>query len=441
MIKVRQSPIYGQLARLLSRSVWSLGDQALVSLTSFMMMVLLARVLSPDDFGAFVLIYGALLLFNALQSGLFTQPHNVLGSVLVGAEYARYTSTTLLTQLAFSLLLALLAVAGFVVSTVFGWSPSLLLLTMAPAIVAWQIQEYLRRVYYTEDRVRDAFLNDLISYGGQIIGIGLIWKAGELTGPIAIYILAVTSAAAAWVALWQLRDRLIPAFDRDVVRDNWRFGKWLFGASLVQSGRIQLHLVLIGAIINVTAAGLYRAVQNLVAPTHIMMNAIRSIAMPRAAAIYARDGMPAMRHYLVRMSLLGLAPIVMYLIAVSLAAEPLIHRLYAGQYDGYAWLVWLFCLVYFFAYGGQVLTIFLSAMRVTKAVLFAEIITLVTGVGIGLPVIWLFGIGGALMTDIVVGATLLGVLLHRLTIRDQRPLPIAAPMFEFMPMEVQARGN
>lgn len=432
--------LQGRFARVLGQSVWGLGDQALVSLTSFLMLVLLARVLSRDEFGAFVIINGALLFFNALQSGLFTQPHNVLGASLSGADYVRYTSTTLLAQLAFSFLLALLAVAGYLVSGWFDW-PALLILAMAPATVAWQIQEFLRRVYYTEDRVRDAFLNDLISYGGQIVVTLLIWRVGLLTGPVAIYILAATSALAACVALWQLRDRLAPVFDLELVRDNWRFGKWLFGANLVQSGRIQLHLVLIGDLISAAAVGIYRAVQNLVGPTHIMMNAMRSIAMPRAAAIHASDGLPAMYRYLTRVAILGLIPIVLFLAVVTVMAERLLHLLYAGQYDGYAWLVWLFSIVYLLTYGCQVLTVVLSAMRVTRAVLVAEIVTVAAGLTVGLPVIWFFGIGGALVTDIIASAILMGALLYKLTYREREPAPIAAPMIEFIPAEVHVRGN
>ncbi|MEZ4569738.1 MAG: lipopolysaccharide biosynthesis protein [Thermomicrobiales bacterium] len=434
------SQLRDRLLSLIGSSFWGLADQAIVSLTSFLTMILLARVLTPDDFGAFVLIYGALLLFNALQSGLFTQPHNVLGSSLTGAEYVRYTTTTLITQLAFSLLLGILAVGAFIAAVELGWTAAPLLIATAPAIIAWQIQEYLRRVYYTEGRVREAFLNDMISYGGQIIGIAGIWLAGALTGPLAIYVLAATSALAALVALWHLQDRLDLGFDRTVVEENWRFGKWLFGANLVQSGRIQLHLMLIGGLVSVTAAGLYRATQNLVAPTHIMMNAIKSIAMPRAAAIHTRDGLPAMRRYLIRICVLGLIPILLYLVAVSLVARPLLHRLYAGQYDGYAWLVWLFSAVYLLAYGGQVLTVVLSAMRITRAVRYGEVVTLVMAISAGVPLIWIFGIGGALVTDIIVGCTLMGALAHQLIHRPQST-DTPAPMVDLTPLEVPAHGD
>ena len=429
------------MTHLFSQSIWGLGDQALVSLTSFLMMVLLARVLTPGEFGAFVLIYGALLLANALQSGLFTQPHNVLGSSLHSDAYVRYTSTTLISQTAFTTLLAAIALAGFLVAFALDWGASALLLALVPAVSAWQLQEYFRRVFYTEGRVRDAFLNDGISYGGQMVVIVLLWQSGLLTGPVALYALAATSGLAAIIAAVQLRSRLQFIFDREVVRDNWEFGKWLFGANLVQSGRIQLHLIMIGSLISVTSAGLYRAVQNLVAPTHIMMNAIRSVAMPRAAAIFACEGLPAMRRYFLRVGLLGLVPIVLYLVIVSVGARWILHLLYDGQYDNYAWLVGMFSIVYGLAYIGQLLTVVLSAMRVTRAVMIAETATLAVAVVAGVPLIWTLGIGGALLTDIIVGVTLAGALAHRLAYRNRLAMVPTHPEFRVQPAEVQAHGN
>jgi O-antigen/teichoic acid export membrane protein len=432
---------HARLARLLGESFWGLADQSIISLTSFFTMVLLARVLTPRDFGAFVLVYGALLFFNALQSGLFTQPHNVLGVTKSASDYVRYTSTTLASQFAFSALLALVAVGASLIARAVGWDFARQLLAMAPAVLAWQTQEYLRRVFYTEGRVRQAFLNDLISYGGQIAAIALIWRAGWLSGSLALLVLAATSTLAAIVALWQLRERLVGSLDGDVVSGNWQFGKWLFGANLVQSGRIQLHLMLIGALVGATAAGLYKAAQNLVAPTHIMMNAYRSIAMPRAAAIHASDGFEAMHRFLMRAALLGLLPIAFYLLLVSLAAEWLLHALYSGQYDGYAWLIWLFSVVYLLAFGGQVLTVVLSAMQVTRAVMIAEVVTLSAAVSIGAPLIWLFEVTGALIADVAIGITLMGTLWYGLQKLQVSPEETPVPLINLVPSEARVHGD
>ena len=67
------------MLRLLGKAPWAVADQLLISATNFATMVLLARGLSQEDFGSFTLLYLVLLFANNLQSGLITQPHNILG--------------------------------------------------------------------------------------------------------------------------------------------------------------------------------------------------------------------------------------------------------------------------------------------------------------------------------------------------------------------------
>ena len=59
---------------------WGVADQMLISATNLITMILLARGLHPEAFGSFVLAYSILLFANSLQSGLITQPHNLLGA-------------------------------------------------------------------------------------------------------------------------------------------------------------------------------------------------------------------------------------------------------------------------------------------------------------------------------------------------------------------------
>src|SRR5689334_17508749 len=85
-----------------SRSFWALADQVLISGTNFVTMILVARGLSKDAFGDFSLVYCGLLFANLLQTGLITQPHNVLGATRFGQgrrSYVRYTASTAFSQL------------------------------------------------------------------------------------------------------------------------------------------------------------------------------------------------------------------------------------------------------------------------------------------------------------------------------------------------------
>ena len=81
-----------RLSRLILRKGGiGVADQALISLASFVTMVLLARGLSPEEFGSFTLVYAALLFAGSVQSALITQPHAVLAATRSGSAYTRFT--------------------------------------------------------------------------------------------------------------------------------------------------------------------------------------------------------------------------------------------------------------------------------------------------------------------------------------------------------------
>src|SRR5262249_52810069 len=151
--------------------VWGLCDQGLIAATNFLTTVILARNLSPTRFGAFVLLYGVVYSTISLQTTLVSRPHNVIGVTRHGEDYRRYTTVTAVSQLCFTALFALVTSVAAMIAHRAGWWIAPLLIPLIPAVAAWQLQEFTRRVLYTEMRLGDAFANDLISYGGQAVVI------------------------------------------------------------------------------------------------------------------------------------------------------------------------------------------------------------------------------------------------------------------------------
>lgn len=407
-------------AVLLRKGFWGVTDQAVVSASNFLTMILLARVLSPAAFGTFVLVHAVFLFMNSLQMGLIVQPHNVLGASRDRGDYTRYTSSMLVGQIVFAVLQAVLLLSAAAVSQLAGWGFAPLLVAATVAVVAWQMQEFVRRVYYTEERVSAAFVNDLIKYGGQGIGLIALWQLGMLTGASAFYMIAATSTVGAIIGFRHNQPVFRGRFDRGSLRDSWHFGKWLFGARLVATASSQSQAVLVAAFVGVAGAGVFKAAQNLVAPTHVIMNALTSIAVPRASHLYTHSGLLAMRAYLVKVAVVASVPLFGYLIVVGFMAEWLLRFLYAGPYVGYMSLVWLFCLLYGVIYLAQVTSLFLIAMQRSRAILYAQIATAVAMFTADIPLIWQLGPYGAPWAEILgnIGfVTVVGVVFFR-TVRE-----------------------
>lgn len=402
--------------RLLRAGLWSMADQALISATNFVTMVLLARSLTPSAFGAFTLAYTALLFANGLQAALILHPHSVIGATRTGQDYVSYTTATAGTQLALALTCGFLTVVAAIVLGAFNFGASRLLLTLAPAIVVWQFQEFVRRVLYTKQNVIGALLNDGVSYGGQLVGIAALWRMGRLTEVSAIVVLAITSAVATATGLWQIRDHLTTDVARvawrTFIAENWRMGKWLTGSTLVSWFSGHLYPVLTAGFVSVAATGALRASQTLLGPTHILLRAVESIATPRAATEFRRAGKPALWLLLRRIMAVTAPAMALYCFAISIFAQPILAHLYGEQYSRYWWLLIIFAATYFLTFLYTSVSVALKAMEVTSPVFRAYVVSTVIVLTVGLAAVALFGLVGA-ATGILCHSLILNVVLWR----------------------------
>jgi O-antigen/teichoic acid export membrane protein len=332
-------------------------------------MVLLARELGPAAFGAFTLAYTALLFANSLQSALITQPHNVLGATRLAEDYDRYTASTAITQVLLALVSASVVIGAAATASVRDWQAASLLFALGPAIFFWQMQEFVRRVLYTEERLGAAFLNDVVSYGGQALVIAVLWRLHVLSGPSTLYALAASSFAAMLVGCWQLKPILIsPSFDLDVVRANWQFGKWLAGGQLGYWFSSQLYLYLSAILLGATATGAIRASQVLLGPLTVLLAFLESVLPIRFSRILASGGERALNTELKRSYILTAPAVAGYVLVVAVFGGPLMRVVYGDVYAGYSTVLALFGIYYLASYVARVVSAALRAKAATQPI-------------------------------------------------------------------------
>lgn len=405
------------LWRKLRKGAWVIGDQAMISATNFATMVMIAWGLSKEDFGAFTLVYALLLQANAMQGSLITQPHNVLGVTRSGKDYARYTTSSAATNLAVALAAGTLAVVAAGVTHLLGWTVGPLLLALAPAIVAWQLQEFVRRVLYTERRFADAFANDLIGYGGYAATVAALFYAGALTAPRALYALALTSLVAAIVGAWRLRRSLAWSFNWTDVRENWDFGKWLAGGSMLRwFSSAQMFQYLAAFVLGMAATATLKSAQILFGPSRMLATSLTAVLPSRFARTQAASGKAGL-HAQMKSTYFLVAPVLgAYCLLVALFAGPLLRLVYPdGKYAGGETVLRLYAVSSFLSYNLHFASSALRAGRLTRDVFKISIWTAIIAVVSGWLCIRAFGVSGALMGMII--ASLMNNVLYWLAYR------------------------
>ncbi len=381
--------------------VWGVLDQALVSGVNFLTIVLLARVLPPSDFGYFVLAFTLLQLATTLQTATITRPHNVLGAAREGDAYRAYTRTAAAAQIGFAVGLALMLAIGAGAAYRLGASEASIVLAAVPALIFWQLQEFGRRVLYTEQRLRASLANDLVTYGLQGTALVLLWRLDALTPVAALSTLAVATGVGSLVAFTQVRRSLAGAFDRSCLRDNWTFGRWLTGAEVSYWFSSNAYLYLAAAILGPAASAVLKAAQTLMGPISVFLAFfINYLPVTFTRALHQAETDELRRVALPAWKVMA-SVASLYCLAIGMFASPVLAHVYGEQYAGQAATVRTFAVYYALLPTSLVLVSILTARMQSRRIFIALSAGALVSLSVAWPFLEVFGPAGAVVAMIL----------------------------------------
>ncbi len=388
-------------------------DQGLISLANFMATLILARSVTLTELGVYGVGFTSLRLIRAIQEGLTIQPVNTFGAGMDEARFRSYASHT-------SLIQSGLAVVSAVGAAVLGW---ILIATgndtAGPAVLAlwfpfltWQLQEYLRRLLYTRGQILNAVVNTLLA---NAVRIGLIFwwlRTGSLTGIRGLEAIAWGSFVALLPGIWQTRHYWSLSLNGlpETWRQNADFGRWVVGSQIANWVSVEFYPVLTAGMVNFAAAGAYRALQNLVAPIHLLLRATDTFLTPRASRVFSKNGWRPLARTIRLTYILSGIPIVGILVLASLFRAPLLNLLYGSAYveyaDGLLWMV----LFYLLWYAYWPLQTAFKATRTSRPIFIANLAAILIMFTAGIWMIQKWGVYGTIagqaLNSLVVAAIL-----------------------------------
>jgi O-antigen/teichoic acid export membrane protein len=384
-----------------------LTDQAVASGSNFFTIILLARTLSPAAFGYFVLAFTLLQSAGAVQSALITRPHNVLGALRRGDDYVRYTTAAAMLQVAYAAAWAVLLLAIAAGARALGSPSAMLFLLAAPAALAWQLQEFARRVLYTEGRLRAALLDDLLSYGGQAAILVWLAAAGALTGPRALVVVIGTSTFALLVAAPVLRRSLGREIERESLLANWRFGRWLGAAEVAYWVASQSYIYIGGFLIGPVVSAALKAAQTLLGPVSVFLAFfVNYLPTTFARSTVGGSGRLGRR---MRAGFAATVPLTaLYALLAAVFAPTLLRLVYGSQYVQYATVVRLFAAYYVILSVSDVFVAALAAQGLTRRIFGGHAVGAIVTLAVGWLLLTQWHASGGALGMIV---SLLGALV------------------------------
>lgn len=368
----------------------SLLDQAWVSGVNLLLGLLLVRWGSLELFGNYVLLFMAISLMSSLQQALILSPMSSIAPKMAAKEQSEYFSSAFWMQMG---LMGITLVMGFIAmgtATFFDFKVPFSLLL---AIVAFLMQEYMRRLFFIQGKVEKALIIDIAAYGGLLAGVATVAWTGQLTVATVFGIMAGSFGLAVLVSKSNFGQKeLNLTLLKQYALRHWRQAKWLASASLLQFFSGNFFILAAAPILGAGAVGAVRMVQSLMGAFNVLFLAIENIVPIRAAGAFARGGFREMFQYLKISSAKMILVYLPILLGFVFIGDELLLVFYGEEGNAAFPLILPFCLLYFLILPGYPLRYALRAIEQTQAFLWAYALSSVFALLFARPMLGEWGI-------------------------------------------------
>ena len=388
--------------RALAVGGWAIGDQAVASLSNVALALLIARVSSAREFGAYSLAFGTYVLATGLSRAVWCDAFMIRYSDRPREDQVRHYRDLLgvgvgVGTLGSIVLLATAAAVGNPVASFF-----VVVAIFLPGLV---MQDCWRQTMFAARDSRGAFLCDLLWLGLEIplLIVAAVVDPHQPLGYLAGWGVAglLTSATYAFIR------RTLPSFvgAARFTRATRDLLPGLFGEYLALTGGDQLLPYGIAGILGLSACGALRAAQLVLGFANVALMGLVPVALAYAVRAYKRGGLPRLKRLQTRLIIPGSLWVVTFGVAFYLMPQS-IGRAVTGRSWALARdLVPILALSYVFVWATTINLIALRASaRVTRAALTRVVVTATLLVS-SLTLAWAKG-----LTAAVWGMALAGIL-------------------------------
>lgn len=425
---VRERRTQWDVARTWSaKGAFALLDQGLISGANFVVGILLARGLAPDQYGAYALAFEVFLFLSVAYGALILEPLSVFGSSVYRDSNREYFGALLRIHSVIAVVICLglgacalvvqwVSPSGNVASALIGVaiaSPCLLLFWLA------------RRAFYVKLSPRHAAMGAFVYSGVVLCGLLIAYYRGILSPLVAFLLMAVGALVTAPMMLawlgFSMRVRSSIARSAEVIRRHWAYGRWALGSAVAIWFSGAIYYPLLGSFHGLADAGSFKALMNFSSPIGQVFAAMSLLSLPYASRVYYGNKSKGSHRMAIRLAVIYAGGTILYWLIVVLLRQPIARLLYAGKYLEITGLIPWLGLGSILRISATSQAVILRAMHSPSLVFVAYVASSLVGVLVGVPCTWAFGIPGAVFTLVLSSAVALGVvsvMVHRSTIHS-----------------------
>jgi O-antigen/teichoic acid export membrane protein len=399
----------------------SLADQGLYSGASFIVGIIAARWLQPEDYGAFTVGYSIFLFLASLYTAVLLEPMTVFGAGAFAPNIKRYFGILIYAHIGLSIvlsgLLVLLSVAMRRGAPALANALGGLAATLPFLLLFWLV----RRGFYIDIHPQGALGASALMCAAVFLILVVIRGSGWYSSSAVFFSLGLASLVASCAFLPILRPDLrlarSPFSLRTIACEHFRYGSWNALATCFYWASSQIIVMFIPPVLGLGANATLAAVSNIFRPLSFGMQSITLLLLP---TLSSRAEKKTRSEKLVwrakRMMLVFAGAAALYGLMASLFSNFILNVLYAGKYSNARLLVTMFALTNVASVIIQILTTVLKAHRNTRSIVPVWIVSTVVVTVFSVPAMKLWGLEGAVSTLVIgysASAVIAWVMLKR----------------------------
>ena len=324
-----------------AKAGFAVTDQGLFAGTNFLMNILLARWLSPAEYGAFTVAYSVFVLLIALHTAILIEPMLVFGAGKYTAQFRKYLGFLLYGHAVLTGVTSFILAMAVLLFREFGSARltyAFLGLAIAPPFIL--LLWILRRAFYVRFQPQWAAAGGALYLLLMTTGLYGLYRVHWISSFAALTLMGVASMI---VGLWLIR-HLRPQWRltggnptlRLALSDHWAYGKWSTGATALVWVPSNIYYALLPAWVGLEGSAALRALINVIMPINHATSAISVLFVPEYVKAFKDGGKARLRHFVCASLLVfGVVSAFYWGFLIMFRREVLIW-FYGGRYGEYA---------------------------------------------------------------------------------------------------------
>ena len=356
----------------------ALLDFGLYSGSNFLLGILLARWMVPEQYGAYALVFSIFILVTFLYQALLLEPLSVFSGTTYSKNLGGYLKSNFWLHWGVSAVICVLMAATAIAAKVWWHSPTaaMAFAGMTAATPFILIHALGRRSFYLKLSPGPAAFGSSFYCVLVVSGSFFVYKLGWLSAFSAFLVMGFAALVGGVIMLFQLKAKLEPATAQIQLQETWKkhwnYGKWALGTCIVGWIPTYVYIPLVSRFSGLAVTAELRALMNLGGPVLQTYAALSMLFLPYAARVHGETGRQGASALTRKLTALFVGGAIAYWIVLIPFRRLVFNLLYGGKYMDASSLLPLFAaetVIWSAALGPAIV---LRAMEYPRSLFFAN---------------------------------------------------------------------